>query len=85
MQSANSIDLSISDNTLSDLPPENWSKYHIRIREMDLLKEGGQRRLIGRAASDSTLLFAIHLQLPGLGLVVQEGKGWRWEPIDTKI
>jgi glyoxylase-like metal-dependent hydrolase (beta-lactamase superfamily II) len=40
-----------------------------------------RRRLLSRAAVEKALVIAFHFPFPGLGHVVQEGKGWRWQPV----
>lgn len=42
-----------------------------------------RHRLLGRAAREKTLVFAFHFPILGLGRVVQEGKAWRWQPVET--
>jgi glyoxylase-like metal-dependent hydrolase (beta-lactamase superfamily II) len=39
-------------------------------------------RILNRAANDKTLVHAFHFSFPGLGYVVQKGKGWQWHPIE---
>jgi glyoxylase-like metal-dependent hydrolase (beta-lactamase superfamily II) len=41
-----------------------------------------RRRLLNRAAAEKTLVLAFHFPFPGLGHVVQKGKGWQWQPIE---
>jgi glyoxylase-like metal-dependent hydrolase (beta-lactamase superfamily II) len=40
-----------------------------------------RRRLLERAASDRSLVFAFHLPFPALGRVVTKGDAWSWEPL----
>ncbi|MFC1893782.1 MBL fold metallo-hydrolase [Chloroflexota bacterium] len=42
-----------------------------------------RRRLLSRAVSDGALILAFHFLFPGLGRVVQKGKGWQWQPTKT--
>ena len=42
-----------------------------------------RRRLLSRAVSDGALILAFHFPFPGLGRVVQKGKGWQWQPTKT--
>jgi len=42
-----------------------------------------RRRLLHRATAEKTLVLAFHFPFPGLGYVIQKGKGWRWQPIET--
>ena len=42
-----------------------------------------RRRLLNRAATERALVLAFHFPFPGLGHVVQKGKGWKWQPIET--
>ena len=51
---------------------------------LDLLPEQTvttRRRILGRAAMDHALVMAYHFPFPGLGHVVLEGHGWRWQPL----
>ena len=41
-----------------------------------------RHRILNRAANDKTLVHAFHFPFPGLGYVVQKGKGWQWQPIE---
>ena len=41
-----------------------------------------RRELLGRAAREKALIFGSHLRFPGLGTVSEEGKGWRWKPVE---
>jgi glyoxylase-like metal-dependent hydrolase (beta-lactamase superfamily II) len=40
-------------------------------------------RLLNRAAVEKALVLAFHFPFPGLGHVIQKGKGWRWQPVET--
>ena len=40
-----------------------------------------RRRLLHRAAAENALVLAFHFPFPGLGRVVQKGRGWQWQPI----
>ncbi len=40
-----------------------------------------RRQILGRAAVDHALVMAYHFPAPGLGQVVLEGHGWRWQPL----
>jgi glyoxylase-like metal-dependent hydrolase (beta-lactamase superfamily II) len=40
-----------------------------------------RRRLLNKAAVEKALVLAFHFPFPGLGHVIQEGKGWRWQPV----
>jgi len=40
-----------------------------------------RRRIIGRSVAEKTLIHASHFPFPGLGYVVQEGEGWRWQAL----
>ena len=40
-----------------------------------------RRRIFERAVAEKTLVHASHFPFPGLGYVVQEGEGWRWEAL----
>ena len=42
-----------------------------------------RKHLLSRAASEEALVLAFHFPFPGLGRVVQKGKGWQWQPIKT--
>ena len=43
--------------------------------------EADRRRLLALAAERQALVFGSHLPFPGLGHVVAEGEGWRWQPV----
>lgn len=40
-----------------------------------------RRRLLKRAADDHILIFAFHMDFPGLGYVRQQQEVWKWRPI----
>lgn len=40
-----------------------------------------RRELLSRAAENNMLVASAHLPFPGLGRVIQKGKGWQWQPI----
>ena len=40
-----------------------------------------RHRIFERAVAVKTLIHASHFPFPGLGYVVQEGEGWRWEAL----
>jgi len=40
-----------------------------------------RQQLLERAAGQNALVFGSHFPFPGLGYVVQQGEGWRWQPI----
>jgi len=40
-----------------------------------------RRRIFERAVAVKTLIHASHFPFPGLGYVVQEGEGWRWQAL----
>jgi glyoxylase-like metal-dependent hydrolase (beta-lactamase superfamily II) len=40
-----------------------------------------RQRLLKRAAAEETLVLAFHFPFPGLGHIVQEGEGWKWQPM----
>jgi glyoxylase-like metal-dependent hydrolase (beta-lactamase superfamily II) len=42
-----------------------------------------RRRVLGQAAREQPLLMAYHLPFPGLGHVVQQGAGWRWQSAEV--
>jgi len=42
-----------------------------------------RRRLFDRAATEKTLVFAMHFTFPSLGHVRKKGEGWQWQPIET--
>jgi glyoxylase-like metal-dependent hydrolase (beta-lactamase superfamily II) len=39
-----------------------------------------RRQLLGRAAVEHALVLVFHFPFPGLGHVVLDGDGWRWQP-----
>jgi glyoxylase-like metal-dependent hydrolase (beta-lactamase superfamily II) len=43
-----------------------------------------RRRLLSRAEGEKALVLAFHFPFPGLGHVVQKGKKWQWQPIETR-
>jgi glyoxylase-like metal-dependent hydrolase (beta-lactamase superfamily II) len=40
-----------------------------------------RQQLLNRAADQHALTFGAHFPFPGLGHVVRQGEGWRWQPI----
>jgi glyoxylase-like metal-dependent hydrolase (beta-lactamase superfamily II) len=45
-----------------------------------------KRRLFDQAAAESALVFAHHFPpFPGIGRVVKEGDGWRWQPVSAGV
>ena len=42
-------------------------------------------RILNQAANGKTLVHAFHFPFPGLGYVVQKGKGWQWQPIEIEM
>ncbi len=40
-----------------------------------------RQRLLERAAVDRALVFALHLDFPGLGYVLEQGGKWKWQPL----
>ena len=42
-----------------------------------------RRRLLDWAATRKALVLAFHFPFPGLGHVIQKGKGWQWLPMET--
>lgn len=40
-----------------------------------------RRQLLDRAADQQALVFGAHFPFPGLGHVIRQGEGWRWQPI----
>jgi glyoxylase-like metal-dependent hydrolase (beta-lactamase superfamily II) len=42
-----------------------------------------RRRLLDKAAVEKSLVLACHFPFPGLGRVVQKGKSWLWQPVET--
>lgn len=40
-----------------------------------------RRRLFNQAVVEKSLVLAFHFPFPGLGHVVQKGKGWQWQPV----
>ena len=40
-----------------------------------------RRRVLEGAAGEGVLVHAFHFPFPGLGHVVQEGRGLRWKPV----
>ena len=42
-----------------------------------------RRRLVERASAKNTLLHASHFPFPGLGHIIQKGRKWQWQPIET--
>jgi glyoxylase-like metal-dependent hydrolase (beta-lactamase superfamily II) len=54
------------------------------ISVFDLLPEQTvvtRRQVLGRAAVEHALVMAYHFPSPGLGHVILDGDGWRWQPI----
>ena len=39
-------------------------------------------RLLERAATEGTLVFAPHFPFPGVGHIIKKEKGWQWQPIE---
>jgi glyoxylase-like metal-dependent hydrolase (beta-lactamase superfamily II) len=53
------------------------------VMAVDILPEQAvmtRRQLLQRAAALKTLAFAFHLPFPGIGHVVHDRGGWRWQP-----
>ena len=42
-----------------------------------------RRRLLDWAAKEKALIHAFHFPFPGLGYVLEKGKAWWWQPIET--
>jgi glyoxylase-like metal-dependent hydrolase (beta-lactamase superfamily II) len=42
-----------------------------------------RRDLLCSAATEHSLVAAFHIQFPGIGYVIQDGEGWRWQPLAT--
>jgi glyoxylase-like metal-dependent hydrolase (beta-lactamase superfamily II) len=42
-----------------------------------------RHRLLDRAARENALVLAFHFPFPGLGHVIQKGKAWQWQAIET--
>lgn len=42
-----------------------------------------RHRLLSTAATEKALVLSFHFPFLGLGHVVQKGKGWKWQPIET--
>jgi glyoxylase-like metal-dependent hydrolase (beta-lactamase superfamily II) len=42
-----------------------------------------RRRLLGRAATEHTLVLAFHFPFPGLGYIQQKDNAWQWQPISA--
>ncbi len=42
-----------------------------------------KRQLLDQAVAEKILVIACHFPFPGLGHVIQKGKGWQWQPIKT--
>lgn len=40
-----------------------------------------KRKILDRAAAEESMVFAFHFPSPGLGHVIEKGKGWEWQPI----
>ncbi len=43
--------------------------------------EKDKAQLLGQAAAQQALVFGSHLPFPGVGRVIPQGKGWRWQPL----
>ena len=43
--------------------------------------ESDRRQILNRAATLQALVFGAHFPFPGLGHVIRQGGGWRWQPI----
>jgi len=75
--------LCISDAVLHPIHLEHPDWYPA----FDLLREQAmatRRQLMDRAAAQKALVLGFHFPFPGLGHVIQKGKGWQWQPIETK-
>jgi len=42
-----------------------------------------RRQLFKRVAAENALVLAFHFPFPGQGHVIQKGKEWQWQPIET--
>jgi len=45
--------------------------------------EATRRRILAKAATEKALVIAFHFPFPGLGHVIQKGKEWQWQPVDS--
>jgi glyoxylase-like metal-dependent hydrolase (beta-lactamase superfamily II) len=73
--------LHIADTVLHPILMEHPDWYPV----FDLLAEQAvttKRQILDRAAADKALVLAFHFPFPGLGHVIQHGKGWQWQPIE---
>ncbi len=43
--------------------------------------EKDKSQLLGQAAAQQALVFGSHLPFPGVGRVIPQGEGWRWQPL----
>ncbi len=44
--------------------------------------EATRRKILTRAATENTLVFAFHFPFPGLGHVVPRAERWHWQPLE---
>ncbi len=72
--------LCISDAALHPIHLEQ-PEWHAVVDFAPKQVEASRRRLLNRAAAENALVLAFHFPFPGLGHVVQKGKGWQWQPI----
>jgi glyoxylase-like metal-dependent hydrolase (beta-lactamase superfamily II) len=56
------------------------------VMAVDVLPEQAvtsRRQLLQRAVAEKTLASAFHLPFPGIGHVIHDRAGWRWQPLTT--
>lgn len=67
---------SVGHAILMEHPSWQWS-YDARPEQA----EKDRRLILGQAAERGALVFGPHLPFPGVGHVVAQGEGWRWQPL----
>jgi glyoxylase-like metal-dependent hydrolase (beta-lactamase superfamily II) len=72
--------LCVSDAFLHPIHIEHpeWHAAH-EVAHEQITKT--RRFLLDKAVTENALILAFHFPFPGLGHVVREGTGWRWQPI----
>lgn len=74
--------LCISDTVLHPIHLEQ-PEWHSAVATAPEQVATTRRRLLNRAATEKSLVLVFHFPFPGLGHIIQKGKGWKWKPLKT--
>jgi glyoxylase-like metal-dependent hydrolase (beta-lactamase superfamily II) len=72
--------LYISDTVIHPIHLQRPGWYSAVVID-PILAVATRRRIFERAVAEKTLVHASHFPFPGLGYVVQDGEGWRWQAL----